>query len=131
MPSIFNKIISGEIPSYKIAENDKHLAFLDIRPLNPGHTLVVPKKETDYIFDLGDEELADLNIFAKKVAQAIKKAIPCKKVGVMVAGLEVPHVHIHLVPIQEVRDLNFARAQAADPKDLEETAKKIKEQLKN
>lgn len=126
MPSIFNKIISGEIPSHKVAENDNHLAFLDIRPLNSGHTLVIPKKETDYIFDLEDQEFADLTLFAKKVAKGIKKAIPCKKVGIMVAGLEVPHVHIHLIPIHAVSDLNFSRAQAADPKDLEEIAAKIK-----
>ncbi|MDE6338212.1 MAG: HIT family protein [Muribaculaceae bacterium] len=105
--TIFSKIIAGEIPSYKVAENDEFYAFLDINPVNWGHTLVVPKKETDYIFDIDDEELGRMMIFAKKVAKGIKKAIPCRKVGVTVLGLEVPHAHIHLVPLQKEGDMDF------------------------
>ena len=107
MASIFSKIVAGEIPCYKIAENDKFFAFLDIRPLVPGHTLVIPKKEEDYIFDISDEDLAEMIVFAKKIAVAIKKALPCKKVGVAVIGLEVPHAHIHLVPMQKEGDIDF------------------------
>ena len=109
MASIFTKIINGEIPSYKIAEDDKCYAFLDISPLAEGHTLVVPKQEIDYIFDIEDELLAQMHIFAKKVAKAIQTAIPCEKVGMAVIGLDVRHAHIHLVPLQEVGDLNFAK----------------------
>lgn len=108
MATIFSKIIAGEIPSYKVAEDDKFYAFLDINPLVKGHTLVVPKKEVDYIFDLEDEEIADMQIFAKKVALAIQKAFPCKKVGQAVIGLEVPHAHIHLIPIQKESDMLFS-----------------------
>ncbi len=107
MATIFTKIIKGEIPCYKIAENDKYFAFLDINPLKIGHTLVVPKIEKDYIFDLGDEDLSGLILFSKKVAIAIEKAIPCGRIGVAVIGLEVPHVHIHLVPMDTMEDLNF------------------------
>ena len=109
MASIFTKIINGEIPSYKIAEDDKFYAFLDIAPLAKGHTLVVPKQEIDYIFDIEDELLAQMHIFSKKVAKAIQSAIPCEKVGMAVIGLDVRHAHIHLVPLQEVGDLNFAK----------------------
>jgi histidine triad (HIT) family protein len=109
MAGIFSRIISGEIPSYKIAEDDRFFAFLDINPLVQGHTLVVPKKETDYIFDITDRDLGDMMIFAKKVAKAIEKVVPCKKIGIAVLGLEVPHAHIHLVPINELGDINFAR----------------------
>ncbi len=109
MSSIFTKIINGEIPSYKIAEDDKFYAFLDIAPLAKGHTLVVPKQEIDYIFDIEDELLSQMHIFAKKVAKAIQAAIPCEKVGMAVIGLDVRHAHIHLVPLQEVGDLNFAK----------------------
>jgi histidine triad (HIT) family protein len=109
MASIFTKIINGEIPSYKIAEDDKHFAFFDINPLAKGHTLVVPKREVDYIFDLSDEEIAGLNIFAKKVAKAIEKNVECKRIGIAVIGLEVPHVHIHLVPINGVTDIDFSK----------------------
>lgn len=109
MASIFSKIIEGEIPCYKIDENDQFLAFLDIMPLRKGHVLVIPKKETDFIFDIEDDELAQMILFSKKVAQKIKKAIPCKKVGVAVVGLEVAHAHIHLVPIDTANDLNFAQ----------------------
>ncbi len=109
MPSIFTKIINREIPASIIAEDDGHIAFLDINPLTYGHTLVVPKKEVDYIYDLSDTELTSLNLFAKKVAIAIKKAIECNRVGVTVIGLEVPHAHIHLIPINTMDDMNFAR----------------------
>ena len=109
MASIFSRIVAGEIPCYKIAENDKFFAFFDISPLVPGHTLVIPKKEEDYIFDISDADLAEMMVFAKKIAVAIKKAIPCRKVGVAVIGLEVPHAHIHLVPMQKEGDLDFRR----------------------
>ena len=108
MATIFSKIIAGDIPSYKIAEDDKFYAFLDINPMAKGHTLVVPKQATDYIFDLDDALLGEMIIFSKRVAQAIEKAISCKRVGVMVIGLEVPHAHIHLVPIQQEGDLNLS-----------------------
>ena len=108
METIFSKIIAGEIPSYKVAENDKFYAFLDINPLVKGHTLVVPKREVDYIFDLEDDELATMHVFAKSVALAIQKAFPCKKVGEAVIGLEVPHAHIHLIPIQKESDMLFS-----------------------
>lgn len=107
MASIFTKIIRGEIPSYKIAEDEKYYAFLDINPLAKGHTLVIPKTETDYIFDLTDDDLAGMIVFAKKVALAIEKVVPCKKVGIAVLGLEVPHAHIHIVPINTVYDIDF------------------------
>lgn len=109
MASIFSKIINGEIPSYKIAENDLFYAFLDVFPLVPGHTLVVPKKETDYIFDLSKEELDSILSFSRPIAKAIEKAFPCKRCGIAVIGLEVPHAHVHLVPIQTADDLNFKR----------------------
>ena len=105
--TVFSRIINGEIPCYKIAENDKFFAFLDINPLNWGHTLVVPKREEDYIFDLSDEELSEMTVFAKRVAKAIKAAMPCRKVGVTVLGLEVPHAHIHLVPLKNEGDMDF------------------------
>ncbi|SDE90177.1 HIT family protein [Epilithonimonas hungarica] len=107
MSSIFSKIISGEIASYKIAEDDKHIAFLDAMPLVKGHTLVVPKKETDLIFDLDSEDYKELWAFTQDIAKQIKKAIPCKRVGVAVVGLEVPHAHIHLIPLNSMDDLNF------------------------
>jgi histidine triad (HIT) family protein len=109
MASIFSRIVNGEIPSYKIAEDENYLAFLDINPLAKGHTLVIPKKEVDNLFDLDDELYKGLFLFAKKVANAIEKCIPCKKVGVAVIGLEVPHAHIHLVPINGIYDLDFSR----------------------
>jgi histidine triad (HIT) family protein len=109
MPTIFTRIIRGEIPSYKIAEDEHFFAFLDINPLAKGHTLVVPKKETDYIFNIEDDELGDMMKFAKKLAHAIEKVVPCKKVGIAVIGLEVPHAHIHLIPINDIGDINFAR----------------------
>ena len=109
MSTIFSKIISGEISAYKIAEDDNYLAFLDIMPLVKGHVLVIPKEEVDYIFDIDDDILAGLMIFAKKVSKAIDKAVPCKRVGVAVIGLEVPHSHIHLVPLNNIDDINFTR----------------------
>ena len=109
MPSIFSRIVSGDIPSYKVAENDNFLAFLDVMPLVPGHVLVIPKKEVDYIFDLSGPEMAALWQFAQGVAKAVEKAVPCKRIGVAVIGLEVPHAHIHLVPLQTVGDINFTK----------------------
>ena len=108
MATIFSRIIAGEIPCYKVAEDDKYFAFLDINPLVKGHTLVVPKQEVDYIFDLNDEDLAGMQVFAKKAALAIGKAFPCKKVGMAVLGLEVPHAHIHLIPMQSEKDMLFS-----------------------
>jgi histidine triad (HIT) family protein len=108
MASIFTRIIHGDIPCYKVAENENFLAFLDINPLAEGHTLVIPKKEVDYIFDLDDDLYVGLNLFAKKVAKAIDKSVKCTKVGIAVIGLEVPHAHIHLVPLKNLGDLNFA-----------------------
>jgi histidine triad (HIT) family protein len=109
MPSIFTRIINGEIPCYKIAENESFFAFLDIHPLSKGHTLVIPKKEVDYIFDLDPEELKDLFAYAQKIAKAIDQVCPCVKVGIAVIGLEVPHAHIHLVPLHEMGDLDFSK----------------------
>ena len=109
MASIFTKIVNGDIPSYKIAEDENFYAFLDIAPLSKGHTLVIPKKEVDYIFDLEDEQLAAMHVFAKRVAKAIDSTQPCKRVGVVVLGLEVPHAHIHLIPLQNEGDANFAK----------------------
>lgn len=107
MASIFSMIVAGDIPSYKVAEDDRHYAFLDINPVGKAHTLVIPKREVDYIFDLSDEDYAALQLFAKKVAAAIKKVVPCKKVGMAVLGLEVPHAHIHLIPITRESDMDF------------------------
>ncbi|OFY48884.1 MAG: HIT family hydrolase [Bacteroidetes bacterium GWF2_41_31] len=107
MPTIFSKIISGEIPSWKIAEDDQYLAFLDINPLAVGHTLVIPKKESDYLFNMEDVELQGLIVFAKRVGKAIEKVVPCKRMGLTVIGLEVPHTHIHLIPINSIYDMDF------------------------
>jgi len=127
MASIFTRIINREIPAYIVAEDDQYIAFLDINPLVIGHTLVVPKKEVDYIFDLDDTTLAGLNVFAKKVALAIGKAVPCVRVGVAVIGLEVPHTHIHLVPMNSMSDINFSRPKLSPSKEiLASTAEKIK-----
>lgn len=126
MATIFSKIISGEIPAYKIAENDKFLAFLDINPLHEGHTLVIPKQEINYIFDVEDDMLKDFWVFAKQVAHAVGKAIPCKRIGVAVIGLEVPHAHIHLVPINSVSDIDFSRKKLSfTQEELSAIAKKI------
>jgi histidine triad (HIT) family protein len=125
--TIFSKIIAGEIPAHVVAESNEFLAFLDISPLAEGHVLVIPKKEVDYIFDLDDETYTGLQIFAKIVATAIKKAIPCKKVGVAVIGLEVPHAHIHLIPMNQVNDLNFSRPKLSfTNEELSATRDKIK-----
>ena len=130
MASVFSKIIAGEISCHKIAETENYLAFLDVFPLTAGHVLVIPKKETDNIFDIADEQFAGLHLFSKIVAEAIKKAIPCKKVGVAVIGLEVPHAHIHLVPINEVGDINFAKPKLKPTaEELEAVAQKIRAQL--
>ena len=128
MATIFSKIVAGEIPSYKVAEDDKFYAFLDINPLVKGHTLVVPKKEVDYIYDLGDEELAAMHVFAKHVALAIQKAFPCRKVGEAVIGLEVPHAHIHLIPIQNESDMLFSNPKL---KLSDEEFKSIAERIHN
>jgi histidine triad (HIT) family protein len=126
MASIFTKIIDGEIPCYKIAENDKFLAFLDINPLVKGHALVIPKQEIDYIFDVEDSLLAEMMLFSKQVALKIEKAVPCKRIGVAVIGLEVPHAHIHLVPMQSVNDINFTLPKLSLSKEeMEETLKEI------
>ena len=109
MSGIFSRIVKGEIPSHKIAEDDNYYAFLDINPLAKGHTLVIPKKEIDYIFDLEDDLLAGMQVFSKRVAKAIEKVVPCKRIGIAVLGLEVPHAHIHLIPINRIDDINFAR----------------------
>lgn len=128
--TIFSKIIAGEIPSYKIAEDDRFYAFLDINPVNWGHTLVVPKQETDYIFDLDDTLLGDMMVFSKKVAEGIKAALPCKKVGVAVLGLEVPHAHIHLIPIQNEGDMDFhKKISNPDPEKMKEICAKISENI--
>ncbi|MBR6286953.1 MAG: HIT family protein [Bacteroidaceae bacterium] len=126
MASIFTKIAQGEIPSYKCAENDKFYAFLDINPLVKGHTLVIPRKEVDYIFDMEDNELAEFQVFAKKVAEAIKAAFPCKKVGQAVLGLEVPHAHIHLIPLNKEGDMIFSNPKLElTPEEFKEIADKI------
>ena len=128
MATIFSKIVAGEIPSYKVAEDDKFYAFLDINPMVKGHTLVVPKKEVDYIYDLSDEELAAMHVFAKHVALAIQKAFPCRKVGEAVIGLEVPHAHIHLIPIQNESDMLFSNPKL---KLSDEEFKSIAERIHN
>lgn len=109
MSSIFSKIIKGEIPSYKVAEDENYYAFLDINPLVKGHTLIIPKKEVDYIFDVDDQTLGGMMVFAKKVAKAIEKVVPCKRIGITVIGLEVPHAHIHLIPINGLHDMEFSK----------------------
>ena len=130
MASIFTKIINGEIPSYKIAENDKFFAFLDVFPLVHGHVLVVPKKETDYIFDMEDAELAEMIVFAKSIAKAIKKTVPCKRIGMSVIGLEVPHANIHLVPMNTANDVNFTQPKLKPAnEELSEMADRIKSAL--
>ncbi|MCG6189136.1 HIT family protein [Maribellus maritimus] len=130
MASIFTKIINGEIPSYKVAEDENFYAFLDISPVAKGHTLVIPKKEVDYLFDLDDELYAGLQLFAKKVAVGLKKTIPCEKVGVLVLGLEVPHAHIHLAPMQNEADiLNFSKKLKFSPGEFEDIRKQIAQNI--
>ena len=132
MASIFTRIINGEIPCYKIAEDENYFAFLDISPLAPGHVLVVPKAEVDYLFQLDDDVLAGLMVFAKKIALAIEKAVVCERVGVAVIGLEVPHAHIHLVPLNQIDDINFSRPKLKVGKEeLEQIAADIRQQLAN
>lgn len=130
MASIFSKIVAGEIPSFIIAQNEEFFAFLDVFPLVKGHTLVIPKKEIDYIFDMGDEEYMRYHLFAKKIADAVKKAIPCLKVGTAVVGLEVPHAHIHLIPMNSMADIDFSRPKLKlSPEEMEEIAVKIRKEL--
>ena len=128
MASIFSKIASGEIPSYKIAEDENYFAFLDINPLGKGHTLVIPKEETDYIFDIEDDKLAGMMVFSKKIAKAIEKIIPCNRIGIAVLGLEVPHAHIHLVPINSEADISFSKPKL---KLTEQEFKEIASMIRN
>ncbi len=131
MATIFSRIINGEIPCYKIAENEKYFAFLDINPLNEGHTLVIPKTEIDYLFDIDDETLAGMVVFSKRVAKAIEKAIPCKRIGVAVVGLEVPHAHIHLVPLNTMWDIDFKKPKLKlTPERFQQIAEKIVKEFK-
>jgi histidine triad (HIT) family protein len=126
MATIFTRIINGEIPCYKVAEDENYFAFLDINPLRAGHTLVVPKKETDYIFDLDDKQLSGLILFSKKVASAIRNVVPCNRIGVAILGLEVPHAHIHLVPMDTMEDINFKNPKLKfTPEEYREIADKI------
>ena len=130
MSSIFSKIIAGDIPCYKIAEDNDFFAFLDINPLNHGHTLIVPKKEVDYIFDLDDDLLARMNVYAKKIGLAIEKVVPCERIGIAVLGLEVPHAHIHLIPINGIYDIDFSKAKLKlSVEEFNELAEKIRAQL--
>ena len=130
MSTIFSKIVNGEIPAYKIAEDENYLAFLDVFPLKPGHALVIPKLENDYIFDLDDTQLSGLMVFAKKVAKGIRKVIPCKRIGVAVIGLEVPQTHIHLIPMEHVGDMNFANPKTKiAPEEMQIIAEKIRAQI--
>ena len=132
MPTIFSRIVAGEIPSYKVAEDEKHFVFLDINPVAAGHVLVIPKQEVDYIFDLNDDDYLALQLFAKRVAEAIKQALPCKRVGVAVMGMEVPHTHIHLIPINEEADMNFFKEKASlSVEEMTEIATKISQNIAN
>ncbi len=130
MSSVFTKIVKGDIPSYKIAEDDRFYAFLDIHPLSEGHTLVIPKREIDYLFDLDDDLLAGMMVFSKKVARAIEKVVSCKRIGVAVLGLEVPHAHIHLIPINSEADISFSRPKLKlSDEQFRELARKIQKAL--
>ena len=130
MSSVFTKIVKGDIPSYKIAEDDRFYAFLDIHPLSEGHTLVIPKREIDYLFDLDDDLLAGMMVFSKKVARAIEKVVSCKRIGVAVLGLEVPHAHIHLIPINSEADISFSRPKLKlSDEQFRELARKIRKEL--
>ena len=130
MATIFSKIVAGEIPSYRVAEDEHHYAFLDINPVAPGHVLVIPKREVDYIFDLENDELSALHLFAARVAKAMKAAMPCKRIGVAVMGLEVPHTHIHLIPINAECDINFVKEKAKiAPEEMQRIANAIAEQF--
>lgn len=127
--TLFTKIINGEIPCAKLYEDDRFFAFLDIRPIKRGHALVIPKQEVDYIFDVPDDLLGDLMVVAKPIAKAIEAVVPCERIGIMVAGLEVPHCHVHLIPMTGIGDLNFAHASPADPEELVELAAEIRKGL--
>ena len=130
MASIFSRIVAGEIPCYKVTEDDKYFAFLDINPMVKGHTLVIPKREVDYIYDLEDDELAGLHLFAKKIARAQKAAFPCQRVGVAVLGMEVPHAHIHLIPLQKESDMLFSNPKLTfTPEEFAQIAEAIRENL--
>ncbi|WP_419032923.1 HIT family protein [Dysgonomonas gadei] len=130
MASIFSRIAAGEIPSYKVAEDEKFFAFLDINPMAKGHTLVIPKQEVDYIFDLDDAAIGKMNIFAKKVAKAIEKAVPCQRIGLMVIGMEVPHAHIHLIPINKESDMLLSNPRVKlEQAEFEEIARTIRENI--
>jgi len=130
MASLFTKIINGEIPCYKVAEDERYFAFLDINPLKKGHTLIVPKQETDYIFDLNDDMIAGMIIFSKKIALAIKDAIPCKRIGVAILGIEIPHAHIHLIPMDSMEDVNFRNPKLRlTPEEFKEIAKNISDKI--
>lgn len=130
MATIFSRIAAGEIPSYKIAETDKYFAFLDINPVAPGHVLVIPKREVDYLFDLEDDEFAGLELFAKKIAKALRRAMPCKRIGTAAIGLEVPHAHIHLIPLNSEADMDFrAPKKQLSPEEMEKIAKAIRNEL--
>jgi histidine triad (HIT) family protein len=129
MPSIFTRIVNGEIPCHKIAETDEFLAFLDVFPCAPGHTLVIPKQEIDYLFDLDDALYAGLMQFSKKIATAVEQAVSCKRIGVAVVGLEVPHAHVHLIPLNSMADMNFNNKLKMSQEELAEIAQKIREKL--
>lgn len=131
MASIFSRIINGEIPCHKVAETDQYLAFLDIRPQAQGHTLCIPKKEIDYIFDLEDADLAGLMVFAKKVGRAVQRVVPCKRIGIAVIGLEVPHTHIHLIPINAVSDLSFSHPMDMAHEELADLASRIAAEIRD
>lgn len=129
MPTLFTKIINGEVPAYKVAENEKYLAFLDIRPNTKGHTLCIPKEEVNKIFDLDEETYMGLMAFSRKVAKGLEKAVSCKRVGMAVVGLEVPHVHVHLIPLNSMGDMNFAQSQDLSEKEFKQIASDIKSHI--
>ena len=132
MATIFSRIVSGEIPCYKIAETADYLAFLDVRPQAKGHTLCIPKREIDYIFDMDDDLLAGLTVFAKKIAKAVEKVVPCKRIGIAVIGLEVPHAHVHLIPLQSIADLSFGKEPLLlSPDEMNDLAARIAEEVGN
>ncbi|MDR0224252.1 HIT family protein [Myroides sp. TSA_177.3] len=129
MSSIFTKIINGELPAYKIAENDQFLAFLDINPNAKGHTLCIPKQEINKIFDMEEEHYVELMKFSRKIAKALEQAVPCKRIGMSVVGLEVPHVHVHLIPLQTMDDIRFSKKESLSPAEFEEVVKKVQQYL--